>query len=294
MDKANAEDKPKLAEGLGFCPGVKRAIRLAEETLKQDKEVYVIGDLIHNEGEMQRLKELGLRIVEDVKDIPGNACMLVRAHGSSPQLLKRAMERGIEIIDCTCSRVRRAQMTAVRLYNEGREILIFGDKEHPEVRGILGYIEEKGWVIENEEEAEALPNKERAGLLCQTTKGGERFLRIAQVLAGKIKDFKFEDTSCPELEKRRIASRELAREVDIMLIVGGTRSANTKRLKEDCEDMGIKSYLVERAEDLKEEWFEKGKRVGITAGLSTPLWEIREVEKQVRKMSGALWGRKRQ
>lgn len=280
------------AKGLGFCPGVRRAIRLAEKALREDRDVYVIGDLIHNEGEMQRLKNLGLKIVEDVEDIPTGGYMLIRAHGSPPELVNRALEKGIKIIDCTCSRVRRAQMTALKLYREGREILIFGDKEHPEVKGILGYIQGKGRVIENEEEVLSLPQLKNAGFLCQTTKGGEKFIAIAKLLADRVVDFKFEDTSCPEVEKRRKVSQELAREVHIMIIVGGARSANTKRLKEACEGMGVKTYLVEKADDLKEEWFEEGKRVGITAGLSTPLWEVRAVERKISELLKKKWKEK--
>ncbi len=280
------------AKGLGFCPGVRRAIKLAEAALRRYEKVFVIGDLIHNEGEVERLKELGLRIVGTIEEIPEDGCMLIRAHGSPPQLIEKAKEKGIKIIDCTCSRVRRAQMTALKLSKEERYVLIFGDREHPEVQGILSYIKGKGWVIEDEEGALNLPLVDKAGFLCQTTKGGEKFLRIARLLSERIKDFKFEDTSCPEVEKRRTTSQELAKEVEIMVIVGGTRSANTKRLKEACEEMGVKSYLVERADDVKEEWFEEGKKVGITAGLSTPLWEIKEVEEKVREIIDKRWGRK--
>ena len=284
MGEGKPENLLKRAKGLGFCPGVRRAIRLAEEALQRGSIVYVIGDLIHNEGEMARLKEMGLKVAKDVEEIPSNSFMLVRAHGSPPQLLKRAEEKGIKIIDCTCSRVRRAQMTALKLYREGREVIVFGDKEHPEVQAMLGYVEGKGLVIENEEEAKELPSFERAGFLCQTTKGGEKFLSIARILEGKIKDFRFEDTSCPEVEKRKIVSREIAKEVDVMVIVGGRRSANTRRLKEACEEVGIESYIVEKGEDLREEWFKGGKRIGITAGLSTPLWEIEAVEREIRKI----------
>lgn len=284
MGEGKFENLLKRAKGLGFCPGVKRAIRLAEESLRKGKVVYIIDDLIHNEGEMARLKGMGLRVAKDVEEIPSNSFMLVRAHGSPPQLLEKAKNKGIKIIDCTCSRVRRAQMMALKLYREGREVIIFGDKEHPEVQATLGYIEGKGLVIESEEEAEELPPLERAGFLCQTTKGGERFLSIAEVLRRKIEDFRFEDTSCPEVEKRNIVSRAIAKEVDVMVIVGGRRSANTRRLKEACEDMGIESYIVEKGEDLKGEWFRGGKRVGITAGLSTPLWEIEAVEREIRKI----------
>lgn len=292
MGKGKPKDKLRRAKGLGFCPGVRRALRLAEEALRENKKVYVIGDLIHNEGEMERLKSLGLRIVEDVEDIPDDGYMLVRAHGSPPELIKKAVEKGIKIIDCTCSRVRKAQLTALKLLREGRAVLIFGDKEHPEVQGILGYINGQGMVIESEEEAIDFPPERKTGLLCQTTKGGDKFLRIASLLASKLVDFKFEDTSCPEVEKRRRASQELAKEVDIMVIVGGKRSANTKRLKEACEEMGVKSYLVERAEDVREEWFGGEERVGITAGLSTPLWEVEEIERKIADILEKLWRRK--
>lgn len=281
-----------IAKELGFCPGVRRAIRLAEKALKKERDVYVIGDLIHNEGEMQRLRNLGLRTVEDVDNIPKGEYMLVRAHGSPPELLRKAIEKGIKIIDCTCSRVRRAQMTALKLYKEGREVLIFGDKEHPEVKGILGYIQGKGRVIEDEKEALNLPPLKNAGFICQTTKGREKFLTIAKLLDGRVNDFKFEDTSCPEVEKRRKVSQELARRVDIMIIVGGARSANTKRLKEACEEMGVRSYIAEKAEDLQEEWFEKGKKIGITAGLSTPLWEIKAVERKIAEILKKKWREK--
>ena len=284
MGEGKFENLLKRAKGLSCCPGVRRAIRLAEEALKKGEVLYVIGDLIHNEGEMARLKEMGLRVAKDVEEIPSNSFMLVRAHGSPPQLLEKAKDKGIKVIDCTCSRVRRAQITALKLYKEGREVLIFGDREHPEVQAILGYIEGRGLVIENEEEAEELPSFERAGFLCQTTKGGERFLSIARILSGKIKDFRFEDTSCPEVEKRKVVSREIAKEVDVMVIVGGRRSANTRRLKEACEEVGIESHIVEKGDDLKEEWFRGGRRVGITAGLSTPLWEIEAVETEIRKI----------
>lgn len=191
MGKGELEDFLKRAKGLGFCPGVRRAIRIAEEALRSGKKVYVIGDLIHNEGEMERLRRLGLGVARDVEEIPTGSFMLVRAHGSPPELIRRGKMKGIGIIDCTCSRVRKAQLTALKLYKEGRSVIIYGDREHPEVQGILGYIEGQGIVIESEEEAEGLGEMERAGLLCQTTKGGEKFLSLARILGGKIKDFVF-------------------------------------------------------------------------------------------------------
>lgn len=272
------------AKGLGFCPGVRRAIRMAEKVLESGDKVYVIGDLIHNEGEMQRLKMQGLRVANCVEEIPPDAFLLIRAHGAPPEIIKKAKDKGVRIIDCTCSRVRRAQITALKLFQENRKVFIFGDREHPEVRGILGYIGGAGCVIESEEELENIPVGEKVGLLCQTTKGGDKFRKIAQLLGNRVGDLRFEDTSCPEVEKRRKVSIELAKEVDIMLIVGGVRSANTKRLKEACERLGVRSYLVERAEDLRQEWFEEGKVVGITAGLSTPLWEIREIENKLKEI----------
>lgn len=278
----------KRAQALGFCYGVRRAIKWAEEALKREKDVYVIGDLIHNAGEMQRLREKGLRVVDGIEQIPPGACMLVRAHGEDPEVIEKAKNKGIKVIDCTCSRVRRAQETALQLFQQGKKVLIFGDRNHPEVQGILGYIRGEGIVIESAKDTEGLDLREGAGLVCQTTKGGETFFQIASLLRGKIKDLVIHDTSCPEVEKRKEASRRLTKMVDLMIIVGGARSANTLRLKEVCEREGVECHLVERGEEVKEEWLKGKKRIGITAGLSTPLWEIEEVERTILEKQKAL------
>ena len=270
----------------GFCFGVKRAMRLIEEGLGNGgKRIYSIGDVIHNAQAVEDLKSRGVTPVSSMDELSEGDTLIIRAHGVMPELIDKARSSGIELIDTTCPFVQKSQKYVRKMADEGRKVIIIGDSSHPEVRAISGQAGPAPLIVSTLEEAESVTGIDCAGVVIQTTLSREKAMRIVGELEKNIGDLRVHDTICQATVLRREATLELARDVDIVLVVGGKGSSNTKRLFQMCVDAGITARFIETADDLDPAWFNDGDRVGLTTGTSTPDWVIEDVLTRLNEIS---------
>ncbi len=261
--------KVKIAEVIGFCFGVERAIDIALKASKEG-EVFTLGPLIHNKEVIEDLEKKGIKIANSVKEIKSKK-MIIRAHGAPPSIYEEAKIFEKEIYDGTCPYVKLVQNKAKELFEEGYEVVIIGKKEHPEIKGVLGYIQNKGIVITSEEDVHKYDfNKKRIGIVVQTTFREDIFLNIVNRILEKSFEVKIFNTRCPDTKLRQKNIMELAKECDVMIIVGGKDSSNTKRLFEISKKYSKKAYHIEKPEEIKKEWFKNVNSVGVAGGSSTP------------------------
>lgn len=265
-----------VAKEAGFCFGVRRAVNIAERTLREHGRAFSLGPLIHNPQVVAILKERGLEPVEDVKGV-GKGPVVIRSHGVSRELLEDMKGRGVEVVDATCPYVKRAQRWASSLSRRGYFVVVIGEKDHPEVKGILSYVEGEGAVVEEVAEVDRLPRRRKIGVVAQTTQERKRVGEVIKALLPLAEEMVVYNTLCEVTSKRQEEALKLASKVDCMVVVGGRISANTRRLAELCRRVQPRTFHVETASELRPEWFEGVRRVGITAGASTPLWAIKEV-----------------
>ena len=271
-----------LADYLGFCYGVKRAIKIARENAAPDGSACTLGPIIHNPQMVERLKEEGVGAIDRLDDLKRGK-VIIRSHGVGPETYERAEAMGLECVDATCPHVKKAQLSAKELAEEGRFVVIVGEKEHPEVHSIVQWAGGNVAVIETVAEAAFLPNASRLGIISQTTFSGERFQEIVSALLDKSRDIRVMRTICTATDQRQRAARELASKVDVMLVIGGKNSANTTRLAQLCAKI-CRTYHIETAEELWPAWFDNIEKIGITAGASTPDWIIKEVYKKCQRI----------
>ena len=271
-----------LADYLGFCYGVKRAIKIARENAAPDGSACTLGPIIHNPQMVERLKEEGVGAIDRLDDLKRGK-VIIRSHGVGPETYERAEAMGLECVDATCPHVKKAQLSAKELAEEGRFVVIVGEKEHPEVHSIVQWAGGNVAVIETVAEAASLPNASRLGIISQTTFSGERFQEIVSALLDKSRDIRVMRTICTATDQRQRAARELASKVDVMLVIGGKNSANTTRLAQLCAKI-CRTYHIETAEELRPAWFDNIEKIGITAGASTPDWIIKEVYKKCQRI----------
>lgn len=262
------------AKEMGFCFGVKRALDMTEEALREGKRVKTFGPLIHNPQVIKFLQQKGVEIVEDINRVDSGS-IIIRAHGITPEGYKVLRQKNLEIIDATCPYVKVTQTRAKKLYREGYQVVIIGEKEHPEVIGIRGNIRE-AIVIEKEEEVDSLKFYPRIGIVAQTTQSLEKLSSILCKLLLKSNELKIYNTICKATKKRQEAAVELSKKVDSMIVIGGRNSSNTRRLYELCLEF-TQVLWVETKEELRKEQLLAKKRIGITAGASTPTWVIQEI-----------------
>lgn len=275
-----------LAESLGFCMGVKRAVDLAYRALDKagDRQVATLGPLIHNSQEIERLERDGVREIDE-ESIPSNGTIIIRAHGVPPQAYEELKARGLKIMDGTCPYVHYSQRKGVELRDEGYTVVIAGDRNHPEIRGILGYIDDEAYVVKTVEEARALPHFDRIGVLAQTTINPVKYREIIQVLRERAKEVKVCETICDATEENQRAIRELSREVEMLYVIGGRHSANSNKLVESARDGCPRSFLIETPDEINPEDLRGVGRVGIGAGASTPDWMIQRVVERLRDIA---------
>ncbi len=276
------------AAGIGFCFGVRRAIDTLEKVARKRGSVEALGAVVHNRQVMKRLADIGVRVANNVDDIQGNT-VAIGAHGVSPQLEDEIRARHTEIIDTTCPFVHRAQVAARRLARSGFLVIIYGDASHPEVRGILGWANDKGVATLDENFTatfEHLPH--RLGVLSQTTQIPARFTEFVKKLidSALVKDAEFRiiDTICHDIRERQQAALELANRVELMLVIGSHTSANTNRLAELCAT-ATETYLVETAEEIQSSWLQGHHHIGVTSGASTAEESINEVLAKLEAMA---------
>jgi 4-hydroxy-3-methylbut-2-enyl diphosphate reductase len=273
----------RLAKNSGFCFGVKRAINLAMDASKNHDKIVTLGSIIHNPQMVNKLKKAGISSVNDIKEIKDQAT-IIRSHGIPKETYEYLSKLGIDIIDATCPYVSKTQKYAMELSEAGYPIVIMGDDQHPEVIALKSYIKTTAIVIKNADELKYEKFK-KVALLSQTTKNIEDFKKIMLKLLEMSEEIRVINTICNATDVRQKSTFELAKESDIMIVVGGKNSSNTKMLAKISGKI-IETFHIEEASELKKEWFTNKRRIGITAGASTPDWIIVEVYNKIIEFVG--------
>ncbi|MFA5239078.1 MAG: 4-hydroxy-3-methylbut-2-enyl diphosphate reductase [Phycisphaerae bacterium] len=300
--------KVVVAENCGFCPGVKNAIRMAEKVLTQSKHhrtrasghrgratspVYSLGPIIHNSDVVQRLAKTGLKTVDSIrqipKQLPAGGAVLIRSHGAAPNQIAELKEKGINIVDATCVLVKRVQRIAGQLDRAGFKVVVIGDENHPEVQAVVGSATDV-IVLADESDLHKLPLNGKLGIVCQTTQSQEHFSRMLGAI-GKhgFSELKVINTLCKEAIKRQESAVQLCKQVDIMFVLGGLESANTRKLAELCKKYNSQTFHLQNWSEFdKNNVFGKNKALpkiaGVTAGASTPEWIIAEFVENLTKI----------
>jgi 4-hydroxy-3-methylbut-2-enyl diphosphate reductase len=277
------------ASRTGFCFGVKRAIETLTKSAAGYGGVEVLGAIVHNQQVTERLASAGIKVAPSIDDIKGNIAT-IGSHGVSPQVESMMKGRFQVLIDTTCPFVRRAQTTARQLNSDGFMVIIYGEKEHPEVRGILGYADDKGIATMDTgflASPQRLPRK--IGVLSQTTQVPARFVEFSQQIVGSLLDkdveLRFADTICHDIRERQQSALEVAHRVDLMLVVGSHTSANSNHLAELCATV-TQSHLVETAGGIDRSWLKGCQRIGVTSGSSTAEETVDDVVARLKELSG--------
>ncbi len=275
--------KIQLASSYGFCFGVKRAIEIAEE--HQGSVTY--GPLIHNKDEINRLKVgFNIGLAENLNDIHTDDAVVIRTHGIPKSELAALKKQDHKVIDATCPYVTTPQQIVEKMSEEGYSIVIFGDKDHPEIKGVVSYAVDldDAFIVLEPEELDILPLKGKVAVVSQTTKKPEDFAKIVNALMLTRKEIRVFNTICNATFENQDAASELAKDADVMIVIGGKHSSNTKQLhsicKRDCDD----SYLIENEKELESAWFEGKELCGISAGASTPDWVVQNVINKIQEM----------
>jgi 4-hydroxy-3-methylbut-2-enyl diphosphate reductase len=267
-----------VARGSGFCFGVKRALEIVEKALREERgPFYTLGPLIHNPQVVEKLSQEGLKIIDNLKGIKAGT-LIIRSHGLPRAIIELARERGLRIIDATCPYVKRAQERARELEAGGYQLVIVGDRDHPEVKSMAS---EKSIILQRPSQVEKIESYPRMGVVAQTTQSLENFKGVVKRLGKKTEELKVCATICSAVSRQQHSTRELARKVDLVLIIGGRNSANTKRLFQISKGF-TETHHIERSSEIDPSWLRNKKMVGISAGASTPKWLINEVARGVK------------
>ncbi|HXX56524.1 MAG TPA: 4-hydroxy-3-methylbut-2-enyl diphosphate reductase [Thermodesulfovibrionales bacterium] len=273
-----------VAKTAGFCFGVKKAIdRTFAIAEKQREGIYTFGPLIHNPQVIEKLREKGIFPTDDIFHDAIKA-LIIRTHGMPLHLMEKAVRQGYEVIDATCPFVKKAQQYAELLQEGGYQVVILGDREHPEVKGLMSYAGEGTLVTDGREELPALRNK--VGVVVQTTQPVDALKKLVSRIIEQSKEIKVYNTICNSTALRLKETEEMARKVDVMIVVGGRNSANTTQLANLCLSIPIRTYHIETADELDGRWFQGVQKVGITAGASTPDWIIEAVKDRIKDRGG--------
>lgn len=281
--------KIKKAEMAGFCFGVRRAIDLALKAAQEGTGVYTLGPLIHNPQVIERLKQEGVKpcdisqLPQLLLSSPGDVkTFIIRTHGVRKEVNEYLNSLNLNVIDATCPFVKKAQQYAKLLHEEGYQVLILGDADHPEVVGIKSYAGPDAMVVADPEEIVKL--RKRVGIVVQTTQSIDKLQRLLSKAITLCKELKVYNTICNSTAQRLKETAELAGSVDIMIVIGGRNSANTTQLARLCESLGVRTYHIETADELNAQWFEGVSSVGITAGASTPDWIIEDIINRLERL----------
>jgi (E)-4-hydroxy-3-methyl-but-2-enyl pyrophosphate reductase len=277
----------RIARRTGFCYGVREAIDKAKESSAAGKATHTLGQVVHNEGVVNDLQRLGIKTVDTLDDVDHGAAVVIRAHGVRPDVMERANERGLEVIDGTCTWVIQEHRELTRLVDEGYTIVLLGTPKHAEVVGMLGFAPDAIVVDEEEEWEAAIPRKKRMALISQSTQPPWKFEKLAAFMVSRAHELKIVNTVCPVTIRRQEDTMETAREVDMMIVVGGRSSANTKELTRLCEIAGTHAVQIESVHDLTDpSIFGDARVVGVTGGTSTPIEDLRDVAERILTFAG--------
>jgi 4-hydroxy-3-methylbut-2-enyl diphosphate reductase len=259
----------EVARYAGVCYGVERALKLASKAAESGRAVRTLGPLIHNPQAVAALRERGVEVAACLDDAE-DGTLVIRTHGVDPAIIEAAQGRGLDVVDATCPFVTKAQKAAADLRAQGYALVIVGEPDHPEVEGILAHAGGEAIVVESVEELpEKLPGR-RIGIVVQTTQAISLLEDVVAALLPRASELRVHNTICSATAKRQQSAEELARTVDVVVVVGGHNSGNTTRLAEICRAVNPRTHHVETAEELVEEWFAGAHAVGVTAGASTP------------------------
>jgi 4-hydroxy-3-methylbut-2-enyl diphosphate reductase len=273
--------KVLVAQKCGFCLGVKNAISMARETLQARKEVYSLGPVIHNEDVVRQLAKDGLTTVESVGEIPSGT-ILIRSHGAAIEEIEKIKQKGLEIVDATCVLVKRVQKIAKQLHDDGYQVVIIGDKNHPEVQAVVGHAPDIA-VVADESDLSKLPKNRKLGIICQTTQSPGHFGEMVGLIAKSgFSELKVVNTLCKEAITRQESAVELCKQVDIMFVLGGLHSANTRKLAELCKKYNPQTFHLQNWKELDKNILFGKNIAGVTAGASTPDQIIEEFVENLR------------
>ena len=277
----------RIAKRTGFCYGVREAIDKAKEVRATGRETHTLGQVVHNEGVVAELQGLGIRTVDTLDDVEHGAAVVIRAHGVRPEVMERANERGLEVIDGTCTWVIQEQRELAKLVEEGYTIVLLGTPKHPEVVGLLGFAPDAIVVDEDEEWEAAIPRRKRMALISQSTQPPWKFEKLAGFMTSRAHELKIVNTVCPVTIRRQQDTLEEARSVDLMVVVGGRSSANTKELTRLCGIAGTPAVQIEGVRDLIDPGVFDGRTVvGVTGGTSTPIEDLHAVAERILQIAG--------
>ena len=274
-----------LAKDAGYCFGVRDAVNSAYDTSKEYGEVYMLGDIVHNESVVEDLEKNGVKVVSNLNQVPDDKPVLFRAHGTAKEVWKDAEKNKMNIIDATCPLVHEIHKEVKQLDKEGRKIIIIGDHGHDEVIGIASQVQD-AIIISTVEEAEKLKKTKKAGIVSQSTQTIENVQDIINILMTKVFDLRFVNTICFPTKRNQEQIKELSEIVDLMIIIGSFTSANSKRLTQLSLERNKNTYQVTNATEIDVSWFKKNiNSVGISDGASTPDWIIDSVVKKVKDVT---------
>src|SRR3989338_724163 len=306
----------KIAKNSGFCFGVKKAIEIAEEVASRSngQPTYVLGQLVHNEKVIKNLEEKGITFVDSIEEIPENAVTVLRAHGEPgttyQQLSEKSITKGKNLNDATCPLVTLVHNVAIKLKNAGYEVIIFGKHDHPESIGTSYHLKGKDtFIVEHAEDSDRIIdfiNKAEYGkyaIISQTTMSVYGYKKLIDDTNAKMKSGKFEniplsmketnakyafvDTICNPTKQRQSDTEDLAKESDVVIVIGGLNSSNSKELHTKCKEFGVQSYFIQSQDQLQKEWFAGKEKIGVTAGASTPDYLIDEVVDRIKEITNS-------
>lgn len=276
--------KITIAKDAGYCFGVRDAVNLAYNNTNENGQVYMLGDIVHNERVVKDLADVGTKVVKNMDDIPEGSPVLFRAHGTAVAVWDKAHMKGMNIIDATCPLVKDIHDEVKKLEAEGRPIIIIGDHGHDEVVGIASQVENP-IIIATPQEAKELRKMKRVGIVSQSTQTIENVQKIINIIMTKVFDLRFVNTICFPTKRNQSQIKELALESDVMIIIGSFTSANSKRLTLLSKQVNLNTYQVNSAEEIQPYWFDDAEKVGISAGASTPDYLIQEVKEKIEEIS---------
>jgi len=273
----------KKAKTQGFCFGVAITLKKAEETVASVGGVTTLGHIVHNPQMVRSFEEKGLRNADSVDDVDSGT-LFVRAHGLPVEVFETANRKGLQIVDATCPMVTKIHVQAEKLRADGYKILVVGDPNHPEVKGTLSHVP-GAWCIQGPDDVDALPRASKVGVVVQSTWSGAGFTEIVQKLSSKYYEVRAVNTICTDTHNRQFEAAQLAKEVEVMVVVGGKTSANTKHLADLAATQGARSYHIEGPDELQPQWFDGVAVAGLMSGASTPGWLVDRVEERMEALS---------
>jgi len=273
--------KLKQAKHLGFCFGVQRAVDLAEASASRYKNIYIIGDIVHNEIVSRKIQKLGITKVSSLDEVPVNCCLIIKAHGVPKSVYSGAEKKNLKIIDTTCPMVKDIQKKAEKLEKQGYQVIVIGEKKHEEVRGIIGH-SQNSLVIENP--GQVKKNKNRLGkktaVVCQSTQNMENVSAVLARLAPLCKELRFFNTICAATHQRQDEVRRLAGKYASVLVIGSRKSANTTRLYNIAKNINNKTFFVHNEKNLDPAW-KRFASIALIGGASTPSALIEKITEKL-------------